>query len=133
MSTNPDIKVKKIFKIRRKKTQASASSSISDSSQDNKPRRKFKIKRKPTRDTSSQGVVSSEISSSLLNLLVTSSNTESVSSTIETKTALSNYSVNIIVPFRDNLVLKSKANQNRSEHLREFKEYMTTYFLPLVV
>ena len=98
MSTNPDIKVKKIFKIRRKKTQASASSSISDSSQDNKPRRKFKIKRKPTRDTSSQGVVSSEISSSLLSLLVTSSNTESVSSTIETKTALSNYSVNIIVP-----------------------------------
>jgi hypothetical protein len=132
MSTNPDIKVKKIFKIRRKKTQSSVSSSVSDSSQDNKPKRRFKIKKKTPRDTSSQGVVSSEISSSLLSLLVTSSDNESISSVIETKTVLSNYSVNIIVPFRDNLVLKSKANQNRSEHLREFKEYMITYFLPLV-
>ena len=42
------------------------------------------------------------------------------------------YKVNILVPFRDNLILKGYRGQNRTEHLVAFKEYMSK-FIPKVV
>ena len=137
MNTNPDNKGKKKLKIRRKKQQnkskSSISSSTSDSSSTNKPKRKFKIKRKPRTNIDTEDIVSSQMSSSLLSLLVTSDDLDTQSSVSELDIKSSTYSVNIIVPYRDNLVLKNKKNQNRLEHLRKFKEHMISDFLPKVV
>lgn len=148
-----------IIKPKKISSQSSASAISAEAQTPSiKPKRKLIIRRKKIRNTSSHSDTVSETPSeskftkkqidelsSFLTSIGSEANTSEIVPTPSTRdedilsvqtTPLmftSSYKMNIIVPFRDNLVLKDKQHQDRAAHLSEFKRYMTSEFLPIVI
>jgi hypothetical protein len=148
-----------IIKPKKISSQSSASAISAEAQTPSiKPKRKLIIRRKKIKNTSSHSDTLSDTPSqpnltkkqiddlsSFLTSIGTESNIAEAVPTPSTRdedilsvqtTPLmftSSYKMNIIVPFRDNLVLKDKQHQDRAAHLSEFKRYMTSEFLPIVI
>ena len=142
-------KAKKKLVIRRKKPlQATSSSSAvsestpisvtSSSSSIIRRKKKLIVRKKKVKTTTSETTTqSSDLTSFLSTFTKPVSHSVEIDEGIASAAAtpvskLDNYSINIIVPFRDNLVLKHEINQDRAVHLARFKGYMLGTFLPEV-
>ena len=119
----------KKFKIKRKKVGSASSVSTDKTSTSAKgTKRRFKIKKKKTKtstssstidisslsDTMSSFLVSSEKASSSVSEEIKAKGMEDLLSAQTTPLRINTYSMNIIVPFSDNSVLKAKANLEAS-------------------